>query len=173
MSVNLEFDDPNDKWGVLRKIKDELILKNKFIMDDVDEQKPWGAYYRFVLGEKDKFLEKYFKDLDVEVPGNINPKFLIFEPGKKLSLQYHERRDEIWVVLQGEVEAYFGPGDELGEYKTYQQGEMFTYPALARHKAGASDKGWAIVAEIWKHTDQNNLSVEEDNIRVSDDYGRA
>jgi mannose-6-phosphate isomerase-like protein (cupin superfamily) len=171
--MNMHFDDPDDKWAVLRAIKDELILKKGLVMDDVDEQKPWGAYYRFVLSEKEKFLELFYKDLDVDVPDNISPKFLVFAPGKKISLQYHERRDEIWKVLHGEVEAYYGEGDELGEYKTYKEGETFKYPALARHKGGASAKGWAIVAEIWKHTDQNNLSTEEDNTRISDDFGRV
>jgi mannose-6-phosphate isomerase len=31
---------------------------------------------------------------------------------------------------------------------------------------------WAIIAEIWQHTDPNNPSNEEDIVRVQDDYGR-
>ncbi len=172
--MGLVFENPSDKWAVLRLIKDELILKHGFMMDDIDELKPWGAYYRFVLADKQKFLDLYYPDFNPEdLPGNVNPKYLVFEPGKKISLQYHERRAEIWKVIYGEVEAYFGPGDSLGEYKTYKVDETFTYPALMRHKGGASAKGWAIVAEIWQHTDQSNLSTEEDNTRISDDFGRA
>ncbi len=171
---NMKFENPEDKWAVLREIKDELVMKHGFVMDDVDEQKPWGAYYRFTLDQKQKFLDLFFSDLDPEhVPGNINPKFLVFAPGQKVSMQYHDRRDEIWTVLHGELEAWFGPEDEVGEYTTYKTGDTFSYPAPMRHKGGASQKGWAVVAEIWRHTDQDNLSTEADIVRVSDDYGRA
>lgn len=30
----------------------------------------------------------------------------------------------------------------------------------------------AIVAEIWMHTDSNNLSDDEDSVRVQDDFRR-
>ena len=170
---DLQFNDPKDKWAVLRKIKDELVMKPGLTMDDVDEHKPWGSYYRFVSNDKQRFIDMYFKDLNVDVPGKVNPKYLIFEPGKKLSWQYHDRRDEIWKVIHGEVEAFYGPGDELGEYKTYKEGETITYPVTTRHKGGASAKGWAIVAEIWRHVDTDNPSDEADIIRISDDYGRV
>jgi hypothetical protein len=32
--------------------------------------------------------------------------------------------------------------------------------------------GWGIVAEIWRHTDVENPSNEEDIVRVQDDFGR-
>ncbi len=172
--IDLTLSNPHVKWTLLRDIKDQIIMKYGFVMDDVDEHKPWGAYYRFPLEQKQKFLDLFFPDLSVsEVPGEVHTKVMVFEPGKKISLQYHERRDEIWVVLYGEIEAYIGEGDELGEYTTYLPGQTFTYNAGMRHKAGASAKGCAVIAEIWCHTDQNDLSTEEDNTRVSDDYGRA
>ena len=171
--MGLELNKRDDKWTALRAIKDVFILENSLLVDDVDEHKPWGAYYRFAPNEKEKFLELFYKDVDIDAPGDIHSKILVFAPGKKLSLQYHERRDEVWLVLHGEVEAYYGEGDELGEYNTYHVGEMFTYPANMRHKGGASGKGWAVVAEIWRHTDQDNLSNEEDIARISDDFGRT
>jgi mannose-6-phosphate isomerase len=32
--------------------------------------------------------------------------------------------------------------------------------------------GWGIIAEIWRHTDAENPSDEEDIVRVQDDFGR-
>ena len=32
--------------------------------------------------------------------------------------------------------------------------------------------GWGIVAEIWRHTDAENPSDEDDIVRVQDDFGR-
>ncbi len=171
--VELNFSDPSNKWAVLREIKDKLIMQPGFIMDDVDEHKPWGAYYRFVGSQKQKFLDEYYSDVDIDVPGEVNPKYLVFEPGKKLSFQYHDRRAETWKVIYGEVEAYNGPEDEVGEYKTYKTGDVFTYDVKMRHKGGATANGWAIVAEIWQHVDADNPSDEEDIVRLADDYGRA
>ena len=170
--LNLSNVDTTNKWAVLRAIKDQLVLPNGLTMDDIDELKPWGAYYRFVLSHKEQFLELFYKGTNTVAKGECSPKLLIFEPGKKISLQYHARRDEIWRVLYGTVEAYFGDANEVTEYTTHQTGEVFMYPAQTRHKGGAANSGWAVVAEIWRHTDQNNLSDENDNVRISDDYGR-
>lgn len=171
--MDIKLKGVKDKWTALRIIKDQLILKHGLVMDDIDEHKPWGAYYRFSLDQKAKFMSLFYQDCNVDVEGDVNPKILVFEPGKKISLQYHERRDEIWRVLYGEVEAYFGEGDKLGEYKTYKTREVFTYAAKFRHKGGASTADWAIVAEIWRHTNPGALSDENDNIRLADDFGRV
>ena len=51
------------------------------------------------------------------------------------------------------------PGDQI----TLKKGE--------RHRLiGLSD--FAVIAEIWQHTDPNNPSDEKDIVRLSDDYGR-
>lgn len=173
MNIDLSLENAKDKWEVLRRIKDALVIKPGLTMKDVDELKPWGAYYTFVSGDKQAFLDLFYSDIDFEVPGTINPKYLVFEPGKKLSLQYHERREEIWKVIYGEVEAYYGPSDEVDEYKLYEVGDTLRYPVTMRHRGGATAKGWAIVAEIWRHEDHDNPSGEEDIIRISDDFGRV
>jgi hypothetical protein len=40
-----------------------------------------------------------------------------------------------------------------------------------RHRLVGTDE-WGIIAEIWKHTDKENPSDEEDIVRVEDDFGR-
>jgi hypothetical protein len=51
----------------------------------------------------------------------------------------------------------------VNEIITLQQGE--------RHRLIGLDS-WGIVAEIWKHTDYNNPSDEDDIVRLQDDFGR-
>ncbi len=166
-----------NKYDVLKRAKSELIFSKDYVLSDVDEYKPWGAYYRLADFCVDQFVKEYFPGRTVEElghGGSLSPKFLIFEPGKKLSLQYHERRAEIWRVIEGSLLAAISDTDKEGEWKTYEAGEELSYGALARHRAGAPEGGdWVIVAEIWQHTDLNNPTDEADIVRLADDFGRA
>lgn len=166
-----------DKYAVLKRIKKDYILANNFVLSDVDEHKPWGAYYRLADSCAEDFVAKYFPGKTVEElgkGGSLSPKFLLFEPGKKLSLQYHNRRAEIWRVLEGTLIAAVSENDQEGDWKQYQTGKELAYGALARHRAGAPQNGdWVIVAEVWQHTDQANPTNEEDIVRLADDFGRS
>ena len=51
----------------------------------------------------------------------------------------------------------------IGDTITLQQGE--------RHRLIGLDE-FAVIAEIWQHTDANHLSDEDDIVRVQDDFGR-
>jgi len=89
-------------------------------------------------------------------------------------LQYHNRRAEIWRVIEGEITVAISDTDEEGEWKIYKAGEELSYGALARHRAGVAEGGkWAVVAEIWQHTDPDNPTDEDDIVRLADDFGRA
>jgi mannose-6-phosphate isomerase len=46
---------------------------------------------------------------------------------------------------------------------TLKQGERHRLMGLS---------GWAVIAEIWQHTDANKPSNEYDIVRVQDDFGR-
>jgi mannose-6-phosphate isomerase-like protein (cupin superfamily) len=166
-----------NKYDVLKEIKNSLIFPKGYVLADVDEHKPWGAYYRLADECAEQFVAEYFPGRTVEElgqGGSLSPKFLIFEPGKKLSLQYHNRRAEIWRVIKGELTAAVSDTDEEGEWKTYKAGEELSYGALARHRAGAPESGeWVVVAEIWQHTDKENPTDEDDIVRLADDFGRA
>jgi len=166
-----------NKYDVLKRVKSELVFSKGYTLADVDEHKPWGAYYRLADECAKQFVAEYFPSKTVEElgqGGSLSPKFLIFEPGKKLSLQYHNRRAEIWRVIEGTLTAAISDNDEEGEWKTYLAGEELSYGAFARHRAGAPENGdWVVVAEIWQHTDLNNPTNEDDIIRLADDFGRA
>lgn len=162
---------------MLQKVKSELIMPKGYTMADVDEYKPWGAYYRLADEHAEDFVSEYFPGRTVEElgrGGSLSPKFLIFEPGKKLSLQYHNRRAEIWRVIAGTLIAAVSESDEEGEWREFQPGEELSYGAGIRHRSGAPEGGeWVVVAEIWQHTDLDNPTNEQDIVRLADDFGRA
>jgi mannose-6-phosphate isomerase-like protein (cupin superfamily) len=165
------------KAEVLQEVKTRLIEAGGYTVEDMDEQKPWGAYYR--LGDDDApgFVEEYFPGRTVDGlgrGGSLSPKFLVFEPGKKLSLQYHERRAEIWRVISGTLLAAVSEDDQEGEWRTYLPGDELSYGAGMRHRAGAPEGDeWTVVAEVWQHTDHDNPTDESDIIRLLDDFGRS
>lgn len=165
-----------DKYSKLQEIKKNLIIAKGYTLADVDELKPWGAYYRLSDDCAEEFIKEYFPSRSKEElgqGGSLSPKFLIFEPGKKLSLQYHNRRAEIWHVIEGNLRAAVSDKDEEGEWRTYASGEELSYGALARHRAGAPESDWVVVAEIWQHTDPSNPTDEQDIVRLADDFGRS
>ena len=55
--------------------------------------------------------------------------------------------------------------------KVYNEGDQITLINGERHRLIGLDD-YAVVAEIWQHTDANHPSDEDDIIRVQDDFGR-
>ena len=53
-----------------------------------------------------------------------------------------------------------------------KEGEIIHFESQERHRLVGLDK-IGVVAEIWIHTDLNNLSGENDIVRISDDYRRS
>lgn len=139
----------------------------------IDSTRPWGGF--LVIDEEDieVFRYQFFPQLNKESLGSakLSPKILIVAPGKKLSWQYHHRRAEIWKVIGGQAGVVTSMTDAQGDKQVLQTGEVIELRQGERHRLiGLED--WGIVAEIWKHTDQNNPSDEEDIVRLDDDFGR-
>lgn len=135
-------------------------------VEDSDTNRPWGSWY--LIKNVVKFIELF---PTINSTNNISPKLLVVNPKKRLSWQYHHRRDEIWKVIQGPVAVILSGDNHQTPFKIYNVGEIINIPALQRHRLiGLSDIG--IVAEIWKHVDSENPSDENDIVRVSDDFGR-
>ncbi len=93
------------------------------------------------------------------------------KPNTKLSWQYHHRRAEIWRVIKGNAGVVKSDTDEEGELTILKTFDQITLKQGERHRlVGLGD--WAVIAEIWQHTDANNPSNEDDIVRVQDDFGR-
>mgnify|MGYP000206213820 FL=1 len=61
--------------------------------------------------------------------------------------------------------------DTQNEIEIFNEGDQIRLKQGERHRLIGLDN-FAIIAEIWQHTDPNNPSDEEDIVRVQDDFGR-
>lgn len=146
---------------------------------EIDERqssadKPWGAYIRIAEKSLPQFYEAYWQNVDVPQPAaglRLDPKILLVAPGARLSLQYHHRRGEHWLVLDGPVKVVMGDDAESLTEVVAAAGEVVRIPQGSWHRLVGLET-WGRIAEIWQHTDAAQPSGEEDIVRVQDDYGR-
>ncbi len=109
--------------------------------------RPWGDFYGWDSGRK-----WYVKTMYVK-------------PGKRLSLQYHKRRSERWILVEGDATAITV---ENGKHKEtpLKVGDTFIVPKGVAHRL-TSKKG-GILVEVAVGSSFN----EEDIVRLEDDFGR-
>jgi mannose-6-phosphate isomerase-like protein (cupin superfamily) len=90
-------------------------------------------------------------------------KVLTIEAGKRLSLQYHERKTETILVATGRLLLHFGPSVDEVETKVLGPGDHFHVPPGMVHRFEAI-------------TDTRLVEVStpelDDVVRLVDDYGR-
>lgn len=158
---------------IFENIKNELEL-NQFEIVSMDTNRPWGGFFVISEEQAQKFANNYFEGLDVsslKISGKLSPKILVVSPGKRLSWQYHHRRAEIWRVISGQAGVKRSINDEEGAIDVLNVGDTITLKQGERHRLIGLDD-YAVIAEIWQHTDANNPSDEDDIVRVQDDFGR-
>ncbi len=104
--------------------------------------KPWGKY---IILEKNKgyWIKKLF-----------------VSRGKKISLQSHQDRSEIWSVLSGKIEAIKGKTSYFLE-----TGEFIEINKKQKHRIIALKDSWILEVAFGKVR-------EKDIVRYKDDYGR-
>jgi mannose-6-phosphate isomerase len=157
----------------LHKIENE-IKGLGFDIISKDFERPWGGFLVINENQAQEFANKFFDGIDVEtlkIGDKLSPKILIVKPNSKLSWQYHHRRAEIWKVYKGEVGISKSDDNNEKPVIRIQEGDQVKLKNLERHRL-IGLKEYAVLAEIWQHTDLNNPSDENDIIRLSDDYGR-
>lgn len=140
-----------------------------------DAQRPWGGFLVIDENQAQKFSNQFFKGMPIEalkISNKLSPKILIVKPKARLSWQYHNRRAEIWQVYKGNVGVIKSDDDTETEIKLYKEGDQITLKQGERHRLIGLDD-YAVVSEIWQHTDPKHPSDEDDIIRVQDDFGRA
>ena len=141
---------------------------------DSDISRPWGGFFVISEDQSQIFADEYFDGLDVtklKISGKLSPKILVVSPGKRLSWQYHLRRAEIWRVISGQAGVKRSINDEEGAIDVLNVGDTITLKQGERHRLIGLDV-YAVIAEVWQHTDVNNPSDEDDIVRVQDDFGR-
>ena len=158
---------------IFKSIQNQLEA-NQLEIVSKDHNRPWGGF--FVIAEKQAqaFANRYFDGLDVSTlkrGGALSPKILVVAPEKRLSWQYHHRRAEIWRIIEGRAGVKRSPNDKEGELEILNVGDTITLQQGERHRLIGLDD-YAVIAEIWQHTDANHPSDEDDIVRVQDDFGR-
>ena len=111
-----------------------------------EEHRPWGYY--IVLAD-----EPHHK-----------VKRIVVKPGKRLSLQRHQRRAEHWYVIQGEA-LVTRDGQEI----VVKPGEAIDIPRTAWHRVANPGKEDMAFIEV----QTGDYFGEDDIERSQDDFGRV
>ena len=108
--------------------------------------KPWGWYENL-----------YESDLGYKV------KRLFVNPNQRISLQYHFKRGEHWVVVEGD-----GIVTLNEDFIKVKVGSYIFIPEKAEHRVESGDNGVMLV-----EVQQGTLCDEDDIVRLEDDYSRV
>jgi|TARA_B110000240_G_scaffold12167_1_gene12725 mannose-6-phosphate isomerase len=153
---------------------EEKVKELGFNVNSKDFKRPWGGFLVIDENQSKKFINCFFKNLDMSLITDglkLSPKILIVKPKSRLSWQYHFRRSEIWKVYEGKVAVVRSDNDSENLPEIFSKGSLITLKKGERHRLiGLDDYG--VIAEIWQHIDTENPSDEDDIVRVQDDYGR-
>lgn len=111
------------------------------------EERPWGTFQTF--HQADGWLVKQ----------------LCVRPRCRLSLQFHKRRSEHWIVLQGRGIATIGQ-----QQRPLKQGSMLHVPVGVQHRIENVDSDVELqLIEV----QMGGFLSETDIVRLADDYGRT
>jgi D-beta-D-heptose 7-phosphate kinase/D-beta-D-heptose 1-phosphate adenosyltransferase len=109
-------------------------------------ERPWGEYYGWDEGKK------------------WNLKTIYVKPKKRLSLQYHNNREEWWLLVEGEAEATTGQGKD-SQTVELKKGDVFRVGKGQVHRL-SSKKGGVVVEVAYGDFDESDI------VRLEDDHGR-
>ena len=114
-------------------------------MKNYKEERPWGSFENLLD-------EDYCK-----------VKRIIVKPGQRLSYQYHYKRNECWVIVQGIATVTLND-----KVFTYKEGEIVDIEYGTRHRVQNEQEEDLIFIE----TQTGTYFGEDDIVRIEDDYGR-
>jgi len=170
----------SDKESIF-KLTEEYLQNNNMHIVARDTKRPWGGFFVLDENEAEKFITCFFPEFTVAQlavqgregtpPGKLSPKILIVAPHTRLSWQYHYRRAEIWTLISGEASVIRSETDRENETIFLKKGNSLELKQGERHRLVGLGN-WGIIAEIWRHTDPDHPSDEEDIVRLQDDFGR-
>lgn len=110
-----------------------------------EEVRPWGKFRRYPS------------------PAKGTLKIITVRPGQALSLQFHRKRSEFWVILDPGLEMTLGK-------RTWRpkRGEEIYVPSGAAHRLRCVGRRPGRVMEVWIGS-----SGEDDIVRLKDEYDRV
>ena len=154
----------------IKKIKEQINNLGLSIVGE-DFTKPWGGFLIIDENQSKKFISHFISNEYLNVEGKISPKILFVNSKSRLSWQYHNRRKEIWSVVEGPVGVVKSKNNVENKIVSFHTGEIIDIKLKERHRIVGLNNH-SIIAEIWIHIDLNNPSDEDDIIRLQDDYSR-
>ncbi len=110
--------------------------------------RPWGEFYAWDKGDG-WFL-----------------KTITIAPKKRLSLQYHHHRSELWILVSGDATATIGPKKGKLKRVPLKKGTLFEVPRGYVHRL-ESKKGGTLIEIAQGTFDENDI------VRIEDDHGRV
>jgi cytidyltransferase-like protein len=117
-----------------------------------EETRPWGGFTVF-----ERTDSRWIKTL-------------VFTPGNRFSLQTHRYRSEMWICVEGELQAQRGKLENgepvITETVTLTVGDTFFIPVGDVHRLGSNTGGTVVEVAFGD-------AIEEDITRYQDDYNRA
>ena len=112
-------------------------------MKKYTEKRPWGKFEQFCLNEK------------------VTVKIITVSPNSKLSLQYHNGRDEFWRVIGGTGKVVIG--EKILEAKI---GDEFFISKKTKHRILSGENTLEIMEISFGKFDENDI------VRLEDEYDR-
>ena len=119
-------------------------LQNLDKITPLTDNSPWGNFKQFAHNE------------------TSTVKILEVHPEKRLSLQSHKNREELWVALDNNVHVEIG-----GVCKTLKKGERVFIPKNTKHRLGANETSVRVLEVSFGIFDENDIT------RYEDDFGRT
>ena len=171
--MKLNFSSSTPKELIFENVGEYLHLQNLKVSKE-DNTRPWGGFFVIEESEAEKFIKLYFPQLtkeELSISGKLSPKILVVGPEKRLSWQYHHLRAEIWKLIGGTAGVVTSDTDQEKETRNLSIGDIVQLEQGERHRLIGLEN-WGIVAEVWRHTDPENPSNEDDIVRLQDDFGR-
>ena len=117
-------------------------------LDDTYSDAPWGSWQ--VLDDAD----------------NYKVKRVTVKPGNRLSYQKHFKREEFWMIVQGEAEVTLE-----GNVRKLKPGESIFIPKEAAHRIANNQNNTENM--IFIEIQRGEYFGEDDITRLEDDYGRV
>ena len=90
-------------------------------------------------------------------------KRIFVNPGHRLSHQTHQRRQEVWTIVQGTATVVLNDKETI-----HETGDTIFIPKGAPHRIGNTHDTPVIFIEVQR----GDYFGEDDIIRLDDDYGR-
>lgn len=115
-------------------------------MENYKEIRPWGTFENLLDTNYCKVKE------------------IVIKPGQAPSYQYHFKREEVWVVVQGSGELKLD--DEITKVIT---GQIIHVPLEAKHQIKNNGENNLVFIEV----QMGEYFGEDDIVRLEDNYGRV